>query len=72
MSKIYVTKCAKNGQVVIPKEIREAWSLDKTGGNIEFVLNADGSVTLRPSKNTLSLLLGMSSHWAHMKKEEGK
>ena len=39
-------KMSANGQVTIPKAIRDTLRL-KTGDTIEFTLLADGSVTLR-------------------------
>lgn len=35
------------GQVTIPKAIREHLGLQEGGSSVEFVLNADGTVTVR-------------------------
>ena len=42
-------KMSANGQVTIPKAIRDALRL-KTGDTIQFTLRADGAVTLRATR----------------------
>jgi AbrB family looped-hinge helix DNA binding protein len=43
------------GQVTIPKEIRERLDLDE-GTKVEFVLDEDGSVTVRPKEPAMERL----------------
>ncbi len=46
------------GQVTLPKEIRDALNLS-SGAKLDFALQPDGSVTVRPMKNSLSSLFGI-------------
>jgi AbrB family looped-hinge helix DNA binding protein len=43
------------GQVTIPKEIRERLDLDE-GTEVEFVLDEEGNVTVRPKKPAMERL----------------
>ena len=45
------------GQVTIPKEVREALGLE-TGDRIEFALEPDGSVSMRPARHSARELYG--------------
>ncbi|QPV62896.1 AbrB/MazE/SpoVT family DNA-binding domain-containing protein [Halosimplex litoreum] len=46
------------GQVTIPKEIRERLDLDE-GTKVEFVLDDDGRVTIRPKESAMERLRGV-------------
>lgn len=46
------------GQVTLPKEIRDALKLD-SGAKLDFSLQADGTVNVRPLKNSVSSLFGI-------------
>lgn len=46
------------GQVTLPKEIRDALKLD-SGAKLDFSLQADGSVNVRPLKNSVASLFGI-------------
>jgi AbrB family looped-hinge helix DNA binding protein len=53
------------GQVTLPKEIRDALNLS-SGAKLDFSLQADGSVSVRPMKNSVTALFGI------MKRQGGK
>lgn len=46
------------GQVTVPKEIRDALSLD-AGATLDFSLQPDGSLVVRPLKRSASALVGL-------------
>ena len=46
------------GQVTLPKEIRDALKLD-AGAKLDFSLQADGSVNVRPLKSSVASLFGI-------------
>lgn len=46
------------GQVTLPKEIRDALKLS-SGAKLDFSLQADGSVNVRPMKNSIASLFGI-------------
>ena len=46
------------GQVTLPKEIRDALKLS-SGAKLDFSLQPDGSVNLRPMKNSVASLFGI-------------
>lgn len=46
------------GQVTVPKEIRDALNLD-SGAKLDFSLQPDGSVNVRPMKNSVASLFGI-------------
>jgi antitoxin PrlF len=46
------------GQVTLPKEIRDALKLS-SGAKLDFSLQADGSVNVRPMKNSVAALFGI-------------
>lgn len=46
------------GQVTLPKEIRDALKLS-AGAKLDFSLQPDGSVSVRPMKNSVSSLFGI-------------
>jgi len=46
------------GQVTLPKEIRDALKLD-AGTKLDFSLQSDGSVNVRPLKNSVASLFGI-------------
>lgn len=46
------------GQITLPKEIRDALKLD-SGAKLDFSLQADGSVNVRPLKSSVSSLFGI-------------
>lgn len=46
------------GQVTLPKEIREALKLS-SGAKLDFSLQPDGSVTVRPMQNSVASLFGI-------------
>ncbi|MBF0441227.1 MAG: AbrB/MazE/SpoVT family DNA-binding domain-containing protein [Oligoflexales bacterium] len=54
MAKAQVTS---KGQVTVPKEIRDHL-LIKAGDRIEFVINSDGVVTIRPCKYDIEDIRG--------------
>ena len=51
------------GQVTIPKEIRDALGLD-AGTKVEFVLEDDGSVRVRPKEPPVDRLRGIRDQLA--------
>lgn len=46
------------GQVTLPKEIRDALKLS-SGAKLDFSLQPDGSVNVRPMKNSIASLFGI-------------
>ena len=46
------------GQVTLPKEIRDALQLD-AGAKLDFSLQPDGSVSLRPMQRSVASLFGI-------------
>jgi antitoxin PrlF len=46
------------GQVTLPKEIRDALALE-SGAKLDFSLQPDGSVNVRPLKNSVASLFGI-------------
>ena len=46
------------GQITLPKEIRDALKLD-SGAKLDFSLQPDGSVNVRPLKNSVASLFGI-------------
>ncbi|CAN5815321.1 AbrB/MazE/SpoVT family DNA-binding domain-containing protein [soil metagenome] len=46
------------GQVTLPKEIRDALKLS-SGAKLDFSLQADGSVNIRPMQNSVASLFGI-------------
>lgn len=63
--KSYISKCAKNGQVVVPKPIRDLWRLTGSA-ELEFILEqeSDGNlkITINPKQASIPDLLGSLSH----------
>jgi AbrB family looped-hinge helix DNA binding protein len=57
------------GQVTIPKDVRERLRL-RQGDRVEFVVEDDGSVRLRPIKVDLRDLFGMIESDRHVTVEE--
>ncbi len=43
-------RVTSKGQVTIPKEVRERLGIEE-GEDVEFTVNEDGTVTLRPQKS---------------------
>lgn len=46
------------GQVTLPKEIRDALKLD-AGAKLDFLLQPDGSLTVRPLTRSVSAIVGL-------------
>lgn len=46
------------GQITLPKEIRDALELD-AGAKLDFSIQPDGTLTVRPLKRSVSAIVGL-------------
>lgn len=46
------------GQITLPKEIRDALSLD-AGAKLDFSIQSDGTLCVRPMKRSVSSIVGL-------------
>ena len=53
-----VATLTSKGQITIPKPVREALKLE-TGDRVEFLVSADGTVTIWPVTEDVTTLKGM-------------
>lgn len=57
-----ISTMTQKGQVTIPKDIREACKL-VTGDKVEFVLNSQGEIVIKPVTRKVSEVAGILSQY---------